>query len=353
VKLRIAIVGCGKIADGHVDEIRKLESLAERAGTPRLRVIRTALAQLYFEAGKWDDALAELEMVVGLPSPGYHRLPVHGIGALIAVHRDDTKAAEDHLAAVRDQPFLDVSYWANAYGLMLARAMAAERAGRTSEAVTVLAQYLVSPVAKDVRGRYLLMRMLTRLALADGDAATAAAAAQAAEQAARAEPLAIKTAIADYCQGLVDGDPAPVLSAAAYFEATGRPIDRAQALEDAAALMAAHGEVRAARQALSEAVGLYSALGARWDIRRAATRLEPYGIRQRRAYRVHPATGWAALTPTELKVARLVAEGRSNPDVAAELYLSRNTVQTHVSHILAKLGAHSRAEIIRVASATR
>ena len=45
-------------------------------------------------------------------------------------------------------------------------------------------------------------------------------------------------------------------------------------------------------------------------------------------------------------MAYLVADGPSNPDVAAALFLSRNTVQTHVSHILAKLGARSRAEII-------
>jgi len=48
-------------------------------------------------------------------------------------------------------------------------------------------------------------------------------------------------------------------------------------------------------------------------------------------------------------VAYVVAAGRSNPDIAAELFLSRNTVQTHVSHILAKLGARSRAEIVREA----
>ena len=75
-----------------------------------------------------------------------------------------------------------------------------------------------------------------------------------------------------------------------------------------------------------------------------------YGVRPARAaYRARPATGWEALTPTEVKVAYLVADGRSNPDVAAALFLSRNTVQTHVSHILAKLGARSRAEIIREA----
>jgi DNA-binding NarL/FixJ family response regulator len=50
--------------------------------------------------------------------------------------------------------------------------------------------------------------------------------------------------------------------------------------------------------------------------------------------------------PTELRVAELAAQGRSNPDTAAELSLSRNTVQTHVSHILANLGARSRTEIV-------
>jgi DNA-binding NarL/FixJ family response regulator len=41
-----------------------------------------------------------------------------------------------------------------------------------------------------------------------------------------------------------------------------------------------------------------------------------------------------------------VAQGHSNPDIAAQLFLSRNTVQTHVSHILAKLRARSRTQII-------
>ena len=46
-------------------------------------------------------------------------------------------------------------------------------------------------------------------------------------------------------------------------------------------------------------------------------------------------------------IAELVAKGRSNPDIAAELLLSRRTVQSHVSHILAKLNAKSRVEIAR------
>jgi non-specific serine/threonine protein kinase len=53
----------------------------------------------------------------------------------------------------------------------------------------------------------------------------------------------------------------------------------------------------------------------------------------------------AELSDRELEVARLVASGLSNPEIAAELYLSRATVKTHVSHILTKLGLHSRAQI--------
>lgn len=63
--------------------------------------------------------------------------------------------------------------------------------------------------------------------------------------AAQDEPLAVKTAIAGHCRGLVDGDPAPVTAAAAYYEATGRTVDHAQALEDAAALAAAAAHSRA------------------------------------------------------------------------------------------------------------
>jgi DNA-binding CsgD family transcriptional regulator len=139
-----------------------------------------------------------------------------------------------------------------------------------------------------------------------------------------------------------------VLAAVAYYESAGRPLERAQALEDAAMLLAGRGDLPAARRAFSEAVAIYQGLGADWDIRRAAARLNRYGIRPSSRHR-RPATGWHALTPTETKIAHLIARGQSNPDIAAELLMSRNTVQTHVSHILAKLGARSRIEIVREA----
>src|SRR5207247_1907400 len=90
--------------------------------------------------------------------------------------------------------------------------------------------------------------------------------------------------------------------------------------------------------------------GWRGDDRRGGLGPTPRGAaaappRHQRGPRARPASGWYALTPTERRIAQLVAQGRSNPDIATELYLSRRTVQSHVSHILTKLDAHSRGEI--------
>jgi len=95
----------------------------------------------------------------------------------------------------------------------------------------------------------------------------------------------------------------------------------------------------------------YARLGAVWAVRRADARLRSSGVRlgPRGPRRNAKCGGWSALSPTELTIARLVAQGRSNPDIANELMLSRRTVQSHVSSILAKLHARTRVEIAREA----
>jgi DNA-binding CsgD family transcriptional regulator len=118
-----------------------------------------------------------------------------------------------------------------------------------------------------------------------------------------------------------------------------------------AAVLAKRGRPDEAKAALNEAVSLHQGLDARWDIRRADSRLRAYGIRRGvRGPRGPRATsGWAALTPTELKIAALVARGDSTSDIARGMFLSRRTVQNYISHILAKLGARGRADIVREA----
>src|SRR5580693_6646581 len=68
-----------------------------------------------------------------------------------------------------------------------------------------------------------------------------------------------------------------------------------------------------------------------------------------RGRRHRPATGWAALTPTELRVARAVADGLSNPQIAERMFISRRTVATHLTSVFRKLGVSSRAELAAVA----
>jgi len=63
--------------------------------------------------------------------------------------------------------------------------------------------------------------------------------------------------------------------------------------------------------------------------------------------------GWEALTPAEMRVALLVAEGATNRHIAQHLFLSPRTVESHVSRILAKLGVRSRAGIIRIVAERR
>lgn len=65
------------------------------------------------------------------------------------------------------------------------------------------------------------------------------------------------------------------------------------------------------------------------------------------------ASGPAALTKREREILYLVAEGRTNPAIAAHLVLSVHTVRTHVQTILAKLGAHSKLEAVAIAKRRR
>jgi len=84
----------------------------------------------------------------------------------------------------------------------------------------------------------------------------------------------------------------------------------------------------------------FEAIGAQLGIRRAQAVLRGLGVRFPR-----PEYGAGVLSPRELEVADLVAEGLSNPAIARRLYLSRPTVASHVAHILTKLGFSTRAQI--------
>ncbi|HEU0189753.1 MAG TPA: LuxR C-terminal-related transcriptional regulator [Mycobacterium sp.] len=72
--------------------------------------------------------------------------------------------------------------------------------------------------------------------------------------------------------------------------------------------------------------------------------------RRGRGERKRPASGWAALTPTELDVVRLVSAGLPSKDIATRLFVSPRTVQTHLTHIYTKLGVSSRVQLVQEAA---
>ncbi|MEZ5296544.1 MAG: helix-turn-helix transcriptional regulator [Ilumatobacteraceae bacterium] len=67
--------------------------------------------------------------------------------------------------------------------------------------------------------------------------------------------------------------------------------------------------------------------------------------RRGRGERRRPSSGWESLTVTESKVAGLVADGHTNPEIAERLVMGRATVKTHVSNILRKLALTNRTQL--------
>jgi DNA-binding NarL/FixJ family response regulator len=165
------------------------------------------------------------------------------------------------------------------------------------------------------------------------------------------QPTPTLSGIHAYCRGSADGDADVLLGAAKIFQKAERPLYQAYAHEGAAALLAAQGRTNEARMSLAAALDLYDRLDATWDASRARARLREAGVRSRKPVLAHRTkTGWGALTDTERKVAEMVAEGHSNPDIAARMFISRRTVQSHVSSILTKLNVTSRVELAVTAS---
>jgi predicted ATPase/class 3 adenylate cyclase/DNA-binding CsgD family transcriptional regulator len=69
-----------------------------------------------------------------------------------------------------------------------------------------------------------------------------------------------------------------------------------------------------------------------------------------RGERKRPTSGWASLTPTERDMVRLVSQGLGNNDIAARLFVSPRTVQTHLTHVYTKLGLTSRVQLVQEAA---
>jgi DNA-binding NarL/FixJ family response regulator len=155
-------------------------------------------------------------------------------------------------------------------------------------------------------------------------------------------PLALATA--GRCRGLIaaraGGATALDALAAALeeHERVPQPFELARTLLIAGEVRRRHKQKRPARDAFQAALEIFDGLGARlWaDRTRDGLRRVGEGV---------GATN--ALTPTEQRVAELVAEGRTNREVAEELFVSVKTVEANLSRIFHKVGVRSRTELAR------
>jgi DNA-binding CsgD family transcriptional regulator len=146
------------------------------------------------------------------------------------------------------------------------------------------------------------------------------------------------------CRGLVAaarGDVRAALSlledAVLEHETFGDAFGRARALLALGVVRRRERQKRAARDAIGAALAGFEQLGAATWVEKARAELGRIGGRTREQ----------GLTAAERRVAALVAEGRTNREVAAALFLGERTVETHLSHVYAKLGVRSRAELAR------
>jgi DNA-binding CsgD family transcriptional regulator len=118
-------------------------------------------------------------------------------------------------------------------------------------------------------------------------------------------------------------------------------LEYARALVNLGASLRQRGEHEQARAPLARGLDIAHTCGAVALVNSARAELMSAGARPRRA----ALSGAGALTPAELRTARMAAEGLSNREIAQALFVSMKTVETHLSHVYGKLGISGRGEL--------
>lgn len=330
------------------DSAREARRLAVEAGTVRLGTVLVVTARFAYTVGAWDDAMADLEAAGELSDQPYVTILGYGVAALIKAQRGELDAARGYLGKVGDPDRMVPSAWLNSGSQWRARLTVADAEGDRDEALAILRRVLTEEFRAAVEDAYRLLAPSVRMALRLGERELAADLVAAAHAKAGQDDREVVRAVALQCRGLAEGDPDPLREALTYFRGATRVVEAAECAEDLSVVLAEAGEVEPAKAAMRQAAEGYLALGAAGDLDRADARWRDAGLRRgAHGARKRPATGWDSLTPTEQRIAELVAEGLSNPDIGERLYSSRRTIQTHVTHILAKLGLRSRGEVAR------
>jgi DNA-binding NarL/FixJ family response regulator len=313
-------------------------------GTGRLAEAKELIDQLVEAARLSDNTLALVSAQVN--------------GAVVSLAAGDVDAAmragEEAVALTRGMNPSVMAAWAGgALGVALLEAGQPERAAETI--VRAGGGYELPLIPGAFRVAYL--ESLTRAWLASGRRAEARRSAGIAEQTARQFGLPVSSAMADLATAAValdagDGDLAArrALAAAEHADAVDARLVAGLARSLAGRALAARGQREHAASQLEHAVAEFERCGARRHIAAAERQLRRLGrpVHRRTAPGSREGAGVASLTGRELEIARLVVDRRTNPEIAAELFLSLKTVETHLRNIFRKLNANSRVQVARI-----
>jgi len=215
-------------------------------------------------------------------------------------------------------------------------------------------------IAGSPRTRFLEVLARCLLALDDPEGARRAAACAEAWAAAIRLPMAAvwagrTTASVERATGAAARAAERALTAAADADELGTPVEAALSRLLAGRALAAAGDAEAATAEFLRAAEAFVACGAIRHRDEAERELRKLGRTvYRRSAPGADTTGLDSLTAREFQLARLVVDRKTNPEIAAELFLSQKTVETHLRNIFRKVGVSSRVELARaVARADR
>ena len=317
-----------------------------------LPLYQAGLADLHCQMGRWDNALAEADTGVAIADEVGTRLAVvvcAGVAAVIRTHRDELADA-DRLRAIAQREIDRAGPPWGSYWVILARVQLADARGDRRAALDAVdngwAQTEHSPGLRSY-----LAPELVRVALASEGTELARSIADTAST--YAPGIAVPSAHGSLllCRGLCDGDPQLLTDSVESFRTSGQSYELAAACEAAAAALANAGQSSEARPLYEEALDIYAQLQARRDTARTLATMRGLGMRRgSRAAHRQELKGWDSLTAMETDVVRLTVEGLTNRQIGDRLYISRRTVQTHLSHALTKLEVSSRVELAAAAA---
>jgi ATP/maltotriose-dependent transcriptional regulator MalT len=325
------------------------ESVGLAQVTIRCQCLRAAFL---LDLGRLDDARSEARAGAAAATSelSLDNL-VFALGTLAeaAVLQEDlaeARHATDRLQDSSLSPLWVERYWA--------AALVADATGSPGEALAAL-----EPVFGQLRsGRFMFAaRHPDRLPRAAGIALRAGNRAQAEAAANASIDLAERTceltleAAAAHARGLVADDPGQLRRAVELSEADKRPLPRGRIREDLGLALLRAGSKAEAVTHLDAAYSVFADCGSHRETRRVRARLRSLGVRKRQAAVARPDRGWESLTKSELAVVQLVVEGRTNREAAAALFVSPDTINTHLRHAFIKLGIRSRVELTRLALA--